>query len=40
MPFQPAITSSKLTIERLELGVKYMFKVNNKDVVSFWYLYC
>ena len=28
---QPAFTCSKLTIETLEQGEKYMFKVNNKD---------
>ena len=27
----PAFTCSKLSIETLEQGVKYMFKVNNKD---------
>ena len=41
---QPAITYSKLIIETLEQGVKYV-KVNNKDtrttpVLSFWCLYC
>ena len=41
---QSAITCSKLTIETLEQGVKYV-KVNNKDtrttpIASFWCLYC
>ena len=40
---QPAITCSKITIETLEQGVKYV--VNNKDtrtapLSSFWYHYC
>ena len=42
---QPAITCSKLKTETVEQGMKYMFKVNNKDtrakpLASFWCLYC
>ena len=32
---QPTITCSKLTIETLEQGVKYIFKVNNKDTRTY-----
>ena len=42
---QPAFTYSKLTIEILEQGGKYVLKVNLKDsrttpLASFWCLYC
>ena len=40
---QPAFTYSKLTIETLEKGVKYVqrtIKIPERRLASFWCLYC